>query len=698
MMIVRPLMIVGPSMIAQPSMIIRSLPILRRWLINRRWLITGCLLAAVLSQCLWCALAADRPQAAKAIDPAEAAQREAKLIEVLNSDAPKAEKAITCKRLAIYGSGRAVPALAPLLADSELASWARIALEAIPDAAADATLREAAVKLQGRLLVGVINSLGVRRDAKAVDVLTARLKDADAEVASAAAAALGRIGGQAAVEALQKAIAAGNVAVRSAAAEGLILCAERALATGNRHEAIALFDLVRKADVPKQRVLEATRGAILARQSEGAALLAELLQSADRDSFALGLRVAREMHPAAVAQGPLLDALVRAAPNRKALLIYALADCGDPMILAVIQQQVRGAPADVRVAAIRATARLGGAWCIPALLEAAADEDHGVSRTAIEALAELRGVDVDREILAQLKTAQGKERRLLIEVIGQRYLVGATPELLKAAEDADAQVRIAALGALGATVDFEQLPVLIKRVATEVDNSDEAKAAQQALTIACSRMPDREACAQALADEMAPSAPPAKIRFLEVLGELGGSKALQTVVAATKDPNAQVQDAAVRVLGEWMTPDAAPALLELASSAKDGKLQTRALRGYIRVARQLEVPTPERIAMCAKALPLCQRDDERRLVLEVLRRYPSAEGIALAAGLLQHQQLKEEAASAVVAIAEKIGQREPAAVAQALKQVIAASVGQDATQKAQSLLDQANRRLRTSGR
>jgi len=147
-----------------------------------------------------------------------------------------------------------------------------------------------------------------------------------------------------------------------------------------------------------------------------------------------------------------------------------------------------------------------------------------------------------------------------------------------------------------------------------------------------------------------------------------------------------------------MTADAAPALLELASTAKDGKYQTRALRGYIRIARQLEVPADQRIAMCAKALPLCQRDDERRLVLEVLRRYPSGQGIALAAGLVQHQQLKDEAASAVVAIAEKIVQRQPAAVAEALKQVIAASAGRDATEKAQSLLDQANRRLRNNSR
>ena len=89
------------------------------------------------------------------------AKKERALISVLQSSAPQAEKAITCKKLAIYGSKVAVPALAPRLADADLASWARIALEAIPDPAADAALRDALDKLQGKLLVGTINSISV---------------------------------------------------------------------------------------------------------------------------------------------------------------------------------------------------------------------------------------------------------------------------------------------------------------------------------------------------------------------------------------------------------------------------------------------------------------------------------------------------------------------------------------------------------
>src|SRR6516225_6079230 len=83
------------------------------------------------------------------------------LIKTLVSDAPPQEKASACKKLVTCGTEKAVPALATLLSDEKLAAWARIALEAIPGPAADHALRSAAEKLQGKLLVGVINSMGV---------------------------------------------------------------------------------------------------------------------------------------------------------------------------------------------------------------------------------------------------------------------------------------------------------------------------------------------------------------------------------------------------------------------------------------------------------------------------------------------------------------------------------------------------------
>src|SRR5262245_11685766 len=74
----------------------------------------------------------ERQEAAKA--------KELELIALLRSESPAGEKAVACKRLAVYGSAAAVPELAKLLPDPQLSSWSRIALEAIPGPAADEAL------------------------------------------------------------------------------------------------------------------------------------------------------------------------------------------------------------------------------------------------------------------------------------------------------------------------------------------------------------------------------------------------------------------------------------------------------------------------------------------------------------------------------------------------------------------------------
>lgn len=137
-----------------------------------------------------------------AIGELPATPPESELIETLKTK-PAAEKAIACKQLAICGTKECVPELAKLLSDKELSSWSRIALEAIPDTSADEALVEAAGKLHGRLLVGTINSIGVRKTAAATPVLTKQLKGKDLQIASAAAVALGKIGSDDATKALR---------------------------------------------------------------------------------------------------------------------------------------------------------------------------------------------------------------------------------------------------------------------------------------------------------------------------------------------------------------------------------------------------------------------------------------------------------------------------------------------------------------
>ncbi len=582
--------------------------------------------------------------------------KEKELLALLRSDAAPADKAVTCKHLAVYGSVDAVPDLAKLLPNEQLSSWARIALEAIPGPEADEALRKGSETLEGRLLVGTLNSIGFRRDALAVDLLTGRLADKDAEVASAAAVALGRVGNDGASKALRAALATTEGKTRSAVAEGLVLVAERRHSEGKGAEAAEIYDEVRKADVPKQRKIEATRGAILSRNDEGIPLLLELLASEDKAMFQLALGTIREF-PGNAVDKSLAAEIAKATPERGALLIGAMADRRATVDLAAIQSAAGTGPKAVRLAALAALRRVGNDGSLASLLEIALDADAELAQTAKEALSELQGDKINSAIVTLLANAQGKTHPLLLDLVAQRR-IAAIDEVLKAVDNSDKTIRTAALTALGAIVDLEKLPVLIGQVVKPKFEEDSA-AAQLALKTACVRMPDREACATQLATalESVPSA--TKTMLLETLAAVGGTKALETVGTAARSKDATMQDVASRLLGKWMTDDAAPVLLDLTKTAPSEKYQLRALRGYIRIANQFVLPIDQRMELCRTAYAASKQPAEKKLVLEIVKRYPTVDGMKLAISASESADVKDEAKGAALVIAQKIGGKVP---------------------------------------
>jgi hypothetical protein len=115
---------------------------------------------------------------------------------LLSPTATDAAKDFACRQLALVGAEQSVAALAPLLTDGNVmhADMARYALEIIPGEAPVAAMRAALPKTKGLAQIGLINSLGVRRDAKSVPALGALLKSGEARLAGPAARALGKIG------------------------------------------------------------------------------------------------------------------------------------------------------------------------------------------------------------------------------------------------------------------------------------------------------------------------------------------------------------------------------------------------------------------------------------------------------------------------------------------------------------------------
>jgi hypothetical protein len=571
---------------------------------------------------------------------------EADLVAVLRSDAPEADKAITCKYLAVKGSPAAVADLAPLLANPRLASWARIPLEAIPGPEASAALRGAAAKLEGRLLCGAITSLGVRRDVAAVSLLAEKLASDDAEVAACAAWSLAQIATPEAAAILAGGIAkARDQARMDAVAKAAVLCGDNFVTAGRVDDALALYATVLAECGNEQRHAEATRGIIIARGHEGIPTLVETLRSPSKRMANMAIFTARDLGRgddadaslAAAVDAAVLAEVQNAAADgsvaRAAVLIDVIAErnAGNPSDgVTVALSSIAGPSSAVplRLAAIEALGRTGSATVIGPLLVAAADDDSGIADTARAAVAALEGEAVNKEIARRLAGADAKVLPALLELVGRRR-IDAVAAVLPLVNHGDAKVRTAALVALGPTIDLENLDVLVV-AATAPKHETEGATAKTALQEASVRMADRDGCVTKLASALEKAPAEMKVMLLDTIGAVGGSRAVATMSTAAKSGDESLEDAATRLLGKWMTADAAPILLELATAEPGGKFKTRALKGYIRIARQFVLADAERAAMCQKALAAATAEADRKAVLEILERYPSAATLAVA--------------------------------------------------------------------
>ncbi len=636
------------------------------------------------------------------------AKKPAELVEILkNPKASTFEKAKAAQRLAVVGTKDAVPALAALLPDEKLNDYARFGLEGISDPAADQALRDAAAKLHGRPLVGVLDSIGQRRDAKAVELLADFLYDKDAAVASAAAGALGRIGTPEAAEQLTLCVAVQSP-VQLAAADACLVCADRLGAAGKKDEAVFACRVVLESigamemkDIPNRLKAAAVSGYCRHQKEkeEALELLVRLLQSPKKDYFNVALTMARQM-PGAEATEALGDVVEKLPPERQSLLILAIGDRKDSAPMSLFLAAVKSPSAAVREAAIRALVKRGDASVLTTLLDAAIG-DAAVAQVAKDGLTHLPGKDVDAAVLARWDDADANAKVVLLDLIGARQIVAALLTVREAMADADQRVRLSAFAAMAQLIDVRDLNLLIDKALARDGKPAEIAMAKSALETAANRMGDRDGCAAKLAKRLAGDSPAARSYLLELLCKVGGRKALAAVVAGAKSADPATKDAATRVLGKWASADAAPALLDIAKNDPEKKYRIRALRGYIRIARQLESPWWEetdvdktKLAMFDTAMKIAKRKQEKSLALDILTRIPSATALERAAAWLDDAATRDAATDAALKIAPKVVRDNPKAVVAAMQKIVGTGIGgrqgDSANQVlAKQLLDQA---------
>ncbi len=168
---------------------------------------------------------------------------------------------------------------------------------------------------------------------------------------------------------------------------------------------------------------------------------------------------------------------------------------------------------------------------MPLLVETIAQAQDELAPAARDSLVELKGHEIDDAIATALKRTEWKARVFFIELAGDRGIKSAAPALLKAADDSDPKIRLAAIRALGTTVGPDDLGTIVARLVA-AKGKEETAALKEAVGKACLRAPDREAAAEKVLAAIGEAPVASKCVLLETLGTIGGAKALKAVSGA----------------------------------------------------------------------------------------------------------------------------------------------------------------------
>ena len=570
---------------------------------------------------------------------------EMRLIQFLKARTTLAAKDFACRELSLIGTAASAPALAAMLPRAETSEMARYALERIPGPEAAEALRKALPGASGRTRVGIVNSLGERRDARAVPLLRPLVISRDAAVAEAAAAALGKIGGKTAAAALDAALARTSDPQRTRVAAAYIRCAEGMAAGGDRAGALRIYERLGIPGEPPMIRVAALRG--LARTAGKGAIgpLSREIESSNRLVQTAAIRFLAGI-PGPEATAALVEAVPRLPAEGRVIALSALVTRGDAAGRQLLVDALNsGAPA-VRLAALEGLGKLGDESSVLVLAGAAATREGAEQAAARESLYALGGAGIDPAIVKAIGSTEGKVRIELIRAAGERGIAAATDALLAGARDPDREIRRESVRALRETAGISSAKSLLDLMLAAEGASERREMGRTLAAVL--KKSGNPPIGLVVAAYQSAQAIPLRAALLEVIGQTGSGDALPVLRSGLQADHREISRTAILALSDWPTPAPMSDLLPVARSDPDPANQVLALRGYLKlVALPSGRTAAETARLLSEAMALAKQPGEKKAVLALLPGFPCQESLQVARASLGDATVAGEARMAV---------------------------------------------------
>lgn len=550
----------------------------------------------------------------------------------------------------VMQAGSAAPAtlaaLAPMLENPAMVDFARLALDRVPGKSVDELYLAALPGSTGRVRLALINSAAARSLTAAVPLLVPGLTDADSTVALATAQAMGRIGGPAALAALessQDSLAPAVLNARLAAAAKIDSATTARTAGSIYHNSAA--PLPQRSAALRQLI-----------EANSAGTVTEIHTALSGTEPAFQAVAIQAVSTLAVPGSPkeLANRLDSYAPAVEVPLIAALGARGDAGAVPGLFKALNGTDAAVRLAAIEALGRLTGTADTARRLALLATGDGPEAKAAFASLTRLNGPGIDDFVQAGAGSGDALLQPVFIQQLAARNQTEAIPFLLSLRGSPVEALRLEALDALRAIAATNDEPAIIAWALGAKSPAEQTRAVRALITIIL-----RDGAVATRADTLIAAIKaddaPARLVLLPALSRVAGPGALSWVGVLSLDKNEAVATAATAELARWPDATALPVLVFAAVSTPVESVRTTAVQGAARfLARNSDQPSAERSAQARKLLGLSIALPEKLALLNVLSLCADQPALAAARANLADPATAEAARDAVDAIASNL--------------------------------------------
>ncbi len=573
------------------------------------------------------------------------------LIEALEKRSEKEVQAFLLSQLQQTGKNESVKALRKYLHDRRLCDPATQALLAIGTPDAERALLKALKSAPDENRIALIKALGEMRNKAAAKKIVQWADSQDDSLRQATLFALANIGDPDMEGLLSTVSLSASPYERTMAPSFYLLYARRLAESGHKTRAINICRiLIENYQAQQDSHISCSALSLLA-DVLGAASLEDLLSSMDspnQELRARALELAARI-PGETTTTRWIEKMEEVPAEAQAQIVEMLGNRGDQTALPLLRQKMKNHRKDVKLAAIPASAKLGGTEVFSELM-ALLGTDQIDEVVAVKLALQRYPSDLLVPAIAKvIEKVPPFSRIAVMEILSERHAKDHAEVVFAQTAKEDEEVRQAALACLENLVGERDVARLIEML-LETEDGGEIRLIQNALVAAANQIEDKESRADLILQALETTEEEKQVDLLRPLSRIGGEKALRDVLARTTSGNPRIQTAAISVLAAWPEFDAAEGLFEICQDTEDQKHLLVATRGYVRLIEDSDLDDIEKMERYREIVRAVSDPAAKAIALTGLGAVPSIDAFRLAAFFLDDTELRSIAAVAVARI------------------------------------------------